>query len=94
MKRRARLDAGFWMAFLLNLFFRGEWLALAVVMLALHYLLALPLLLVWLCLGIWVFLALAVTLFTGWLSRNDETVPTPGSKRASDRIEKFKNEQR
>ena len=92
MKRRAAPDAGFWMALFLNLFFQSEWLGIAVVMLALHYLLELPLVLVWLCLGIWLFWALAVTLFTGWLSRSSNVTTTPGSKRASDRIEKFRNE--
>ena len=92
MRRRASIDAGFWMAFFLNLFFQSEWLGFAVVMLVLHYLLELPLLFVWLCLGIWVFWAFVITLFTGWLSRTSNVTTTPGSKRASDRIQKFKNE--
>ena len=92
MRRRASLDAGFWMAFFLNLFFQSEWLGFAVVMLALHYLLELPLLLVWLCLGIWVLWALAITWFTGWVSRTSNETTAPGSKRASERIQKFKDE--
>ena len=92
MRRRASLDAGFWMAFFLNLFFQSEWLGFAVVMLVLHYLLELPLLFVWLCLGIWVLWALAITLFTSWLSRTSNVTNAPGSKRASERIGKFKNE--
>ncbi len=92
MKRRAAPDAGFWMALFLNLFFQSEWLGFAIVMLVLHYLLELPMFLVWLCLGIWVLWAFAITLFTGWLSRTGNSVPTPGSKRASERIERFKQQ--
>ena len=80
------------MALLLNLLFRSEWLALAVLMLTLHWLVQLPLLFVWLCLGIWVIFALAITLFTGWLSRTSDIANTPGSKRSSERIGKFKND--
>lgn len=92
MKRRAAPNTGFWMALFLNLFFQSEWLGFAVVMLALHYLVSLPMLFTWLCLGIWVFWALAITLFTGWLSSTSDATPTPGSKRASERIGAFKNE--
>ncbi len=80
------------MALFLNLFFQSEWLGFAVVMLVLHYLVSLPMLFTWLCLGIWAFRALAITLFTGWLSSTSDTTPTPGSKRASERIGTFKNE--
>ena len=42
MRKRASADLGFWMAFILNLFFQSEWLIVALVFLGLHYLFELP----------------------------------------------------
>jgi hypothetical protein len=89
MKRRVAFGRGFWISLILNMAFRWEWAALAVVMLALHYLLDLPLLLVWICLGLWVLISLMVTLVVSMVSSGaSEVPPTPGSKRASERIGK------
>ena len=94
MKRRVAPNRGFWLTFLLNLLFRAEWLMFAVVLFVLHQLVQLPLWVAAIPLVIWVVLALVVTLFVSWASSTSEITPTPGSKRASERIERFKNEHR
>ena len=92
MKRRVAANRGFWLTFLLNLLFRAEWLMLAVVLFVLNRLVQPPLWVAGIPLVIWMGLALALTLFACWATSTSEIPPTPGSKRASDRIEKFKNE--
>lgn len=92
MKRRVVPNRGFWLTFLLNLIFRAEWLMFAVVLFVLNRLVQLPLWVAGIPLVIWVVLALVLTLFACWATGTSEITPTPGSKRASERIEKFKNE--
>ena len=94
MKRRVAPNRGFWLTFLLNLLFRAEWLMLAVVLFVLHKLLPLPLWVASIPLGIWVVLALALTLLADWATSTSELKPAPNSKRSSERIEQFKNEQK
>ncbi len=76
---------GFWFAFLLNLIFRAEWLVFALVCLVLHTWLGTPLWLVWIALGLWVLVSLAVTALLSYGAASAKKLETPGSQRASER---------
>ncbi|MDO4532045.1 MAG: hypothetical protein Q4C06_08700 [Bacillota bacterium] len=91
MKRRASADLGFWMAFILNLFFQSEWLVLALIFLGLHHLFALPLFLFWAALVIWVLIALFITAFLGWVSSGPDRNAVQG-QRTSERLRRKKEE--
>jgi len=91
MKKRASADMGFWMAFILNLFFQSEWLFLALVFLGLHYLFELPMLLFWTALVIWVMIAMFITGFLGWLTKGPDRNAVKGQC-TSERLRKKQSE--
>ena len=61
MRRVSPLNSGFVLALLLNMVFRFEWAAAALILLILHFVLGWPLFPVWLCLAAWVLHSLLVT---------------------------------
>ena len=87
MRKRASADLGFWMAFILNLFFQSEWLVLALVFLALHHLVDLLMFLFWAALGLWVLIALFITVFLGWVASGPDRNAIKG-QRTSERLRK------
>ena len=91
MRKRASADLGFWMAFILNLFFQSEWAILAAVFLGLHYLFDLPMFLFWGTLVLWVLIALFITCFLGWLAKGPDRNAMQG-QRTSERLRKQQEE--
>ena len=91
MRKRASADLGFWMAFILNLFFQSEWLILALVFLGLHHLFDLPMFLFWAALALWVLIALFITGFLGWLTKGPDRNAVQG-QRTSERLRKQQEE--
>ena len=91
MRKRANADLGFWMAFILNLFFQSEWLLLALVFLGLHYILELTVLLFWAALALWVIIALFITVFLGWITKGPDKNAIQG-QRTSERLRKKQEE--
>ena len=87
MRKRASADLGFWMAFILNLFFQSEWAILAAVFLGLHYLFDLPMFLFWGTLVLWVLIALFITGFLGWVASGPDRNAVKG-QRTSERLRK------
>jgi len=71
MRRRTSHGHGFWLSYIINMIFRAEWLAAAVVLFILYYYMKLPVfkVLAILSLGVWVIYPLILTLFLGWASR-------------------------
>ena len=69
---------GFLLSFLFNLIFNAELLALAVIAFLLHIFLNFPMAIAYMLLGLWIFLALLITLGLGVLSRG--TPPTQFQK--------------
>ena len=86
MRRRARADRGFLLAMAINMILRPEWPVLALIMLALHHIFGLPMLFVWLCIGIWLLWSAAVTAFVSWAARCADKNPTPGGRSTSQRL--------
>ncbi len=87
MPRRPEPGTGILLAFFLNLIFRMGWLALALVFLALHFWVGLP---IWFFIGtlaIWVIIAFIVTFLLSFGSYNQSSLTTQGSKRASERLQ-------
>lgn len=83
------MKKGFLLAFCLNLIFRGEWLVWAIIALIGHYLLAVPIIIVYIFLGAWILISLFVTLVLGWASGCDSPTPkrkniNPYSKKTDD----------
>ena len=88
---------GFLLSFLFNLIFSAELLVLAVIAFLLHIFLNFPMAIVYVLLGLWVILALLVTLGLGVLSCGTPPPPyqkniNPYSKTTKDFIKKFKND--
>ena len=87
----------FLLSFLFNLIFSAELLVLAVIACLLHIFLNFPMAIVYILLGLWVMLALLVTLGLGVLSRGTPP-PTyrkninPYSKTTNDFMKKIKND--
>ena len=86
MRRRAPAGKGFFLALLINMLFRPEWPILALIMLALNKLFGLPLIFMWIVLGIWVVWSACITAFVSWASRCSSSNPTPGGQRTSERL--------
>ena len=91
MTRRTALpDSGFVLSLLLNMVFRFEWVAAALILLILHFVLGWPLFPVWICLAAWILHSLLVTILLIAVTRhgNEETPPRPNqnpySKKNSD----------
>ncbi len=59
---------GFFLSLVLNMFFRGEWFILALIALAAHFAVNLPIIVMWVLLGLWVLISLVVTLVLCWVS--------------------------
>ena len=84
---------GFLLSFLINLIFNAEFLVLAVIALLLHIFLKFPVVIVYVLLGLWVLLALLITLGLGVLSRGTPPPPyqknvNPYSKKTSEYLKK------
>ena len=94
MRRCAKTDGGFLLSFVLNLCLRGEWLLCSLILLALHYLLDLPLFLTWIALGIWVLISFGITCLLQWASDTSQSAPTYGGQRTSERLKKQQEEAR
>ena len=90
MKKYARNQSGFWIAFFMNLFFQGEWLMLSIIMLALYYWIGLPLFLTWLCLGIWIGWSMFATFFFSWISSAGKN-PNPNAVSLTGKLRKQNN---
>lgn len=73
--RKTAKDRGFLLCFIINMLFRGEWAAIAFLLLILHYAIDLPLFLTFIALGIWVIYSLIVTLIFSFA--NSSNTPTP-----------------
>ena len=69
---------GFLLSFLINLIFNAELLTLAVIAFLLHIFLNVPIAIVYVLLGLWVMIALLVTLGLGVLTKG--TPPPPYQK--------------
>ena len=69
---------GFLLSFLINLIFNAELLALAVIAFLLHIFLNVPIAIAYVLLGLWVMIALLVTLGLGVLTKG--TPPPPYQK--------------
>lgn len=65
--------SGFLLSFLINLIFRYELLASAVIAFLLHIFVGLPMIFVYVLLGLWVLIALLITLGLGVLSKGTPT---------------------
>ena len=91
MRKRPSADLGFWMAFILNLFFQSEWLILALVFLALHHLFDLPMFLFWAALALWVLIALFITGFLSWAAKGPDRNAIKG-QRTSERLRQKQKE--
>lgn len=79
LRRIAPPDSGFILSLLLNMVFRFEWAAAALILLILHFVLGWPLFPVWLCLAAWILHSLLVTILLIAVTRhgNEETPPLP-----------------
>lgn len=87
---------GFFLSFLFNLIFSTELLVLAVIAFLLHIFLDLPVMIAYVLLGLWLLIALLVTLGLGVLSKGTPPPPyqknvNPYSKSTKDFLNKFKN---
>ena len=84
MRRRASSKHGLLRALLINMMFQFELLLLTAAMLVLHVWLHWPILLFWIALGIWILVALAVTLFVTWAAKC--SMPDPNARCTSSRL--------
>ena len=75
MRRTAR-NHGFLLCVLINMLFRFEWAAAAIVLLVIHFRLGWPLFLVWIPLAVWILYALFITLIISMANRAGSE-PTP-----------------
>ena len=76
MRRTAR-GHGFLLCLLINLMFRFEWAAAALVFLGIHFWLGWPLIPVWITLSIWFLYALLITLVFSMANRAGNVVDPP-----------------
>lgn len=84
---------GFWLSFIINLIFRIELLVLTVFAWLAHVYLNFPVLIVYVCLGLWIFISLFITLGLGVVTRGAPAPPyqknvNPYSKKTLDYIKK------
>ena len=75
--RRTASGHGFLLCMLLNMLFRFEWAAAALVFLGIHFWLGWPLLFVWVLLGIWVLYAFFITLVLSLANRAGNITEPP-----------------
>ena len=76
--RRTASGHGFLLCLLINMMFRFEWAAAALVLLAIHYWLAFPpLFIVWIVLAIWILYALFITIVLSLANHAGNTVEPP-----------------
>ena len=80
---------GFLLSFLFNLIFNAELLVLAVIAFLLHIFLNLPMAIAYVLLGLWIGIALLITLGLGVLSRG--TPPPPYQKNVNPYSKKTKD---
>ena len=97
--RRATVDKGFWLSFLINFAFRYQWGILAVLLFVLHLIVPqIPLYLCFIVLGIWVLHAFLITLVLTLIARapSDINKPRPNrnpySKKTSEYLDTGSNE--
>ena len=86
MKKAKKSVPSFLSAVLLNMLFRWEWLLFALIALALHRWLGLPLIVTWILLGVWVIWSVIVTWFVTWAAGTEDATAMPGGQRTSERM--------